>query len=163
MLAKYNSDGKLEWKRGFGGPKLESGRTVAQTPDGGLLAAGLVDTFDGSVRVFVVRLDARGELLWQKTVGGKGQYKLHDMQPTKDGGFLLAGDYRPTLDSLPQLLVVKADGQGKVQWEKRLEQPEVVYSGVSSIQTTSGATVVLATRSWGNQDLNTISLIKLAQ
>ena len=53
--------------------------------------------------------------------------------------------------------------QGSVEWENHLEQPEVIYSGLSSIQTTNGATVVLATRSWGNQDLNAISVVKLAQ
>ena len=163
LLAKFNSDGKLEWKRGFGGPKLESGRKVVQTTEGGLLAAGLIDTFDESVRLYLVRLDAQGDLAWEKTIGGKGQYELHDLQLAKDGGFLLAGDYRPDANSLPQLSVIKTDMQGGVDWEKHLEQPEVIYSGMSSIETTDGATIVLATRSWGNQDLNAISVFRLNQ
>ncbi len=162
LLAKFDADGRQVWRQSFGGPKLEGGRRIIETSDGGLLAAGPVDTFDGTVRVYVVRTDPQGSLLWERTIGTDGECELRDVQLAGDGGFLLTGDRRPSMDSLPQLLVVKTDPAGNVLWEKHLEQPDAVYCGASAIQRADGSTTVLATRSWRDGRLHAVSLIGLA-
>ena len=161
LLARFNAEGQLDWKQSFGGPKLESGRIVLETPDGHLLAVGEVDTFDDQLKLIVVRTDPLGQPVWERTIAKTGQNRVNDARWTAGDGLLLAGEFRPSPDSLPQLLVMQLDAKGDVEWEKRLSQPDVVYSSPCAIRTSAGNTLVVATRSWGNQDLNAISLIQI--
>ena len=156
LVARFAPDGGLLWTRSLGGPKLESGVDVSQTSDGGFLATGLVDNFDDSVQPYVARLDAAGKTLWENTIDASGQCEIHGMELTDNQGAFLVGDSRA------RLFLIRIDADGTVSWKKYLEQPGVTYSAVSAVETTDGATLVLATRSWADLRYHAASLIRLA-
>lgn len=164
LLAKYDRRADVEWQKGFGGTRLERGHQVLESADGGFVAAGCVDEFRDEVRPYLVRVDAQGRPVWQKAVATSGRCEVYDLQATADGGLLLTADITPAADGERFLLVVKADAQGEVQWQKRLRQPGAVYGGVQSIETADGAILVLATRTWGaHQQHSAASLIQLGE
>jgi hypothetical protein len=66
------SNGNLQWTKTIGGENEDWGLSLIQTSDGGYAIAGETKSFGaGDWDVYVVKLDANGNLQWTKTIGGK--------------------------------------------------------------------------------------------
>ena len=106
-LVKIDAAGKLQWEKTYGSVDvvngLRSNETVAsvvQTSDGGYLvgeaSAGKKGTDKsensrGGQDFWVFKLQADGNMLWDKTIGGSDEDLLQSMVQTEDSGFLLTG------------------------------------------------------------------------
>ena len=78
--------------KAIGGPESESGSSLIQTSDGGYAIAGITTSFGaGGADVYVVKLDAKGNLQWTKTIGGKSADGGSSLIQTSDGGYAIAG------------------------------------------------------------------------
>jgi hypothetical protein len=70
----------------------EEGHSLIQTSDGGYAIAGYTESFGaGEADVYVVKLDANGNLQWTKTIGGEPWDVGHSLIQTSDGGYAIAG------------------------------------------------------------------------
>jgi hypothetical protein len=70
-LVKLDANGNLQWTTTIGGKDFEDGYSLIQTSDGGYAIAGYTQSFGaGGADVYVVKLDAKGNLQWTKTIGG---------------------------------------------------------------------------------------------
>jgi hypothetical protein len=80
---------------------------------------------------WVVRLDAKGGVVWDVAYGGVGWDMLRDIVPTADGGFLLCGLSKSGVGckkTTPHygnwlsydIWLVKVDAAGKKKWEQNL-------------------------------------------
>ncbi|EJL72107.1 T9SS type A sorting domain-containing protein [Chryseobacterium populi] len=65
-------------------------------------------------------------IMWQKTLGGTDQDEIFDIEPTSDGGFIIAG-YTGSANGdvtanhgLQDMWVIKTDVSGNIQWQKTL-------------------------------------------
>lgn len=91
-LLKLNSGGGVTWQKSYGGLGSDEASTVIETSDGRYAAAGFTNSFGaGSSDVWLLLLDAAGNLVWQKTYGGLDQDYAASIQQLSDGKFLLAG------------------------------------------------------------------------
>jgi hypothetical protein len=139
LVVKVDTVGNELWKKScgltytnlYGNTYAENNLTAAvATPDGGFLLAGntsqyIPGTTYAGVYGLVVKVDADGNVRWQKTCGlthhSTFNY-LHAAVATPDGGFLLAGNtsqYIPGSAYTGQYgLVVKVDASGNVRWQK---------------------------------------------
>src|SRR5438132_9128685 len=72
----------------------ETANSMQQTADGGYIVAGSTNSsgVPGHPHAWVVKLDALGNVVWQKTYGGNGPDGACSVQQTSDGGFIVAGD-----------------------------------------------------------------------
>jgi uncharacterized delta-60 repeat protein len=62
-LIKIDDTGQLLWQRTFGGEKDDIANSIATTPDGGLVIAGLTwSSGAGQADVYVIKTDANGQL-----------------------------------------------------------------------------------------------------
>ncbi|MBI4325252.1 MAG: hypothetical protein HY674_08315 [Chloroflexi bacterium] len=137
-VVKLNSLGNKEWDQTFGGSSNDVAFAVHQTIDGGYLVGGFSESgADGNKTstgkgAWLLRLDASGNKLWEKTYG---QTRLYDgvfpieedsikrILPAADGGFYLgASTYQNDL-TLPRLgqydyWLMKVDAAGNLVWEK---------------------------------------------
>jgi len=69
--------------------------SIQQTTDGGYIAAGfMAGGGDTDFWVRVIRLNADGDLLWERSYGGSDNDVAHSIQQTADGGYIVAGDTR---------------------------------------------------------------------
>lgn len=95
-VLKLDATGTLEWQRALGGTSSELATDVRQTEDGGYIVGGHTYSNDGQVTGYqgntdcwIVKLDASGDLVWQKTLGGSGDDQMFGIEQTAEGGFVL--------------------------------------------------------------------------
>jgi hypothetical protein len=107
------------------------GTSLIQTSDGGYAIAGFTSSFGaGDYDVYVVKLDAHGNLQWTKTIGGKEDDKGHSLIQTFDGGYAIAGyttsfgaEYYEEVCVFYDVYIVKLDANGNLQWTKTIGGP----------------------------------------
>ena len=89
-MLKVNASGNVTWQKVFDSAGVAVANSVQQTADGGYIVAGYrTPLFDliGS-DVWVLKLDANGNVLWQKTYGGSGDDHANSLYQTPDGGIV---------------------------------------------------------------------------
>jgi hypothetical protein len=91
-VLKLDEGGDIEWQRTFGGKKHDSARSIQRTDDGGYIVAGITHSFGlGEADIWILKLDAKGKIEWQKTFGGYAREEASSIVPTYDGGYAVAG------------------------------------------------------------------------
>lgn len=121
----------IEWQKSFGGTVGETANSVLQTPDGGFAFAGYTKSKDGDVTgskgntdYWVVKMDASGNLQWQKSLGGSDHDAQWDFQLTNDGGFVIAGQSKSNDGDLLQnkgeedYWIVRLSADGNIIWQR---------------------------------------------
>jgi uncharacterized delta-60 repeat protein len=91
-IARLDRTGETQWTRRIGGPMADHVYALAADAQGGVLAAG--DTRSagaGESDVWLVRLDADGEVDWQRVMGGAGNDRARTALALPGGGFVVAG------------------------------------------------------------------------
>jgi hypothetical protein len=82
--------------KAIGGPASEAGKSLIQTSDGGYAIAGsygfVLGVYAGDV--YLVKLDAHGNLQWTKTIGGPAGEEGNSLIQTSDGGYVIVGHTR---------------------------------------------------------------------
>lgn len=144
---KMDEKGTPEWQKSFGGNGVDVLQSVKLANDGGFILAGTSsssisgdkkEACKGQEDFWIIKLDAKGNEIWQRTIGGSGQEKLLSIAQTKDGGYILGGTsssntaepdekggidkYGKSEDSRGSLdyWVVKLDTKGEIKWQKTL-------------------------------------------
>ena len=88
------------WDKTYGGSSWDYLSCLIPTADGGYLVGGTslsgitgdkTQAFKGMSDMWVLKLDANGNKIWDKTIGGNRGDGIYAMLHTPDGGFLLGG------------------------------------------------------------------------
>lgn len=97
-IAKLDNSGNIQWQNNFGGSDYDWCNSIIQTADSGYLACGYTHSNDfdvtgnhGSRDCWVIKLDATGNLQWQKCFGGTSMDDLFSVIQTPDGNFIGCG------------------------------------------------------------------------
>jgi hypothetical protein len=114
--------------------KFSSGRSVAETKDGYIVAGSIRDKVGRCCLGWVIKIDKSGTRLWEKTLGEN--YNDYNFAKVIVIGneLVLAGAtdvyYKPEWHggqfSSARVWAVKLDSGGAVEWEKRLKSPEEI-------------------------------------
>ncbi len=86
-LAKLDFEGNILWQKCYGGTARDVPNSIFPTPDGGYIVIGETESNDGDVSgkhnphgsysdIWVFKINASGNLLWQKCFGGLGYERL---------------------------------------------------------------------------------------
>lgn len=117
-----DTQAKVRWNAAIRSNADDAANALVQTADGGFVLAGSrkSPTNERDVHALVVRLDARGEVLWDHTIDDS-MGEANAIAQTGDGGFALAGwsDAGLTGHAIPR--VIRLDAQGKVRWERHFQ------------------------------------------
>jgi len=160
-VVKLDANGNLQWTKTIGGKDFEAGYSLIQTSDGGYAIAGYTDSFGaGREDVYVVKLDAKGNLQWTKTIGGSKRDWGESLIQTSDGGYAIAGTTTSFGAGGRDVYVIKLDAKGNLQWTKTIGGRSV-EKGSSLVQTSDGGYVIAGeTESFGarNGDVYVVKL-----
>jgi hypothetical protein len=117
LLAKTDKNGEESWLNHFpmSGTNLY-GTVVHQTTDGGYIIVGSVG-YTYLWDVHVVKADANGDLVWQKSFGLSDQTDHgSDILQTSDGGYLVLGSTSSYGQGQVDLWLIKLAADGTEQW-----------------------------------------------
>lgn len=116
-IIKLDSAGNVQWERKFGDIQGEICEAVIQTMDGGYMAAGgkWLNLYDRDM--YLVKLDADGNLEWEKLIDGGNDDGAYDIQQTPDRGYIIAGYTRSLVDGDYNMFIVRTDSHGDTKWK----------------------------------------------
>ncbi len=90
-VIKLNANGNIEWTKTIGGDSIDYGYSIIQTTDSGYAIAGYTWSFGAGGNVYVIKLNASGNIEWTKTIGGSGTDYGYSIIQTTDGGYAIDG------------------------------------------------------------------------
>ncbi|MBL0182071.1 MAG: hypothetical protein IPP96_07170 [Chitinophagaceae bacterium] len=121
----------------LGGNQAEQPKSIRNISTGGYIIAGsstssangdISNTNHGGLDLWLVELDHYGNIENDRLIGGNGNEIASDIQPTADGGFIMAGystssangDVYATNHGLKDYWIPKTDGSGDIEWSRLL-------------------------------------------
>lgn len=132
-IVSLDQNGNIVWEKSIGGTGFDSPKYVEQTSDGGYIVCGDSKSNDGDVGgnngsydYWVVKLDAEGEILWEKNYGGSNGDYAWSVRQTIDGGYIVSG-YSASSDGDvsdnnggADYWILRLDNSGEIIWNKNL-------------------------------------------
>ncbi len=101
-VVKLDQSGTIQWQKVLGGFRYEDAGDIQQTVDGGYIVTGVTASTDGDLSgltapgpgtldIWLIKLNAMGDIIWQKRIGGGERDVASVIEQTTDGGFILSG------------------------------------------------------------------------
>lgn len=99
LLQKYTPTGSLVWSKTYGGSGSDLPVHIKATPDGGFIVLGKTTSnasgdvgpgYGNLFDIWVIKVDASGNIQWQKTYGGSGNEDVGEIALSGDGGYYIA-------------------------------------------------------------------------
>lgn len=108
-LLKIDSNGNVVWNKTIGGLDDDWGNYVSPTSDNGYIISGSTkNNSKGGTDVYLIKVDAFGNVVWSKTFGGIGDDMGYCVKQTFDGGYVICG-FRNN-----NIYLIKTDNSGVV-------------------------------------------------
>jgi len=128
-FVKTDIYGNKVWEKTLGGRGPDTIVTALRTTDGGLVMVGTTGSFPGWENIYLVKVDAAGEKIWEKVFGRDGDFHDYGVSvlETKDGGFIVLGDTSPFGEGR-SVLLIKTGAFGNKVWESTFQDKEYVWS-----------------------------------
>ena len=157
-VIKLNASGIPVWNKLIGGNGEQIARSIQQTSDGGYIVAGkstssasgnITGTNNGLNDFLIVKLDAAGNISWNKLLGGDADESAYSVKQTLDGGYIVTGSSASSASGnvtqssygVEDIWVVKLSAAGTIEWSKLYGGNESDYA--RSIQlTTDGGYII---------------------
>lgn len=140
----YSQDPAILWQKTIGASASDVMQALEPTSDGGFIIAGYsssnisgekTENSKGKEDIWIVKADAVGTILWQKTIGGNGDDVPFSIKQTADGGYIvgassesnISGDKTENSRGGLDFWILKLDSTGNITWQKTYggAQPEM--------------------------------------
>ncbi|MBX2922033.1 MAG: gliding motility-associated C-terminal domain-containing protein [Chitinophagaceae bacterium] len=131
-VVKMDAAGNMEWQKCLGGSYVEHGAFIRQTQDGGYILAGSTNSVDCNIKsnnsldYWIVKLNATGDIQWQKNYGGTKNEYAWDISIGQDGSYFIAGSSESSDGDVTgnkgetDYWVIKLDVNGNLIWQKSM-------------------------------------------
>jgi putative intracellular protease/amidase len=91
-VLKIDKAGNKIWSNSFGNkPFYDYGNSVRETADGGFILCGTTKSIDGNNDMYLIKLDGKGNVVWEKTFGGPGSDWGGSVYVTKENDYIILG------------------------------------------------------------------------
>ncbi len=121
-LVKLDNGGKIMWQKEYCCGKESWFNDICELSDGSFAVIGAMESSVGDsfpFRVFLLRVDRTGNLVWARAIGNGVQGPGFSIKATSDGNIVLCGTTFSTGINDPwDLWVAKFDRNGNVLWQK---------------------------------------------
>ena len=155
VVEANDADGNALWQTDIGGPGGDVPFDIMVDNNGNLLVAGHSSSStmnSTNNQGWLVKLDASGNVLWQKYFGGSSTDDFRHINQTSDGGYLLVGTTRSNDGDIPAGLpsgtnsgavwAAKIDANGNLQWSEIFFGQGVFVTGMEGVETADGGYII---------------------
>ncbi len=157
-IVRTDAQGDQIWSRTIGGNGNEHARHAQVTTDGGIITVGYSDGFGaGGKDFYVVKVDANGNLEWEKTFGGSGEEFANTIVQTVGGAYIVGGSTEGSGfgSGSGDGYIVKINAGGNSVWIKTIGTSEA--ESISKIKITPDGDLIILGNKWtpsvsGSQD-----------
>jgi hypothetical protein len=119
-VVKMDFNGGIVWNRTFGGSMDDAGSAVTLIEDNNFVVAGYTDSMgNGDYDFLLLKIDASGSLLWNRTFGGTQSDKAYAVAAAPSG-CVAVGDTRSKGEGDSDAWIIKVDLNGNLLWDKTL-------------------------------------------
>lgn len=144
-ILKLNSYGSIVWQKAYGGSSDEYfGEVILQTSDGGYITTGKASFGDVVETGWILKLNADGIIVWQKTYGDYWE-EIDAILQTGDGGYLAAGHVYNVEYNVGDPWIMKLDEEGTVSWQYTYPLGYLDVTVKSLIPSTDGGYIAAGT------------------
>ena len=114
-VVKTDKNGKVQWQQTYGGNRDDEAYAVTQSPDGGYVIVGRSESFSRrkGYDLYLFKIDANGQLEWERTYGGESDDVGNDIITVEDG-YLIVGERKTRLSRDGNVWILKVDPKGKL-------------------------------------------------
>jgi len=163
LIMKLDQNGKMRWRKQFGGDYEDMLNGVAPTIDNGIVAIGSTRSYGSSQSdLTVMKIDAKGKTIWHKIYGFKYYEYGNAVATTADGGFMLVGGTNTLGKGNHSLYALALNRRGELIWSHVFGGDRDEYAGGIAGTDDGGMLVVGATESYGDGDKD-IYIAKLSK
>jgi len=147
FVQKLDASGNLLWARSMGGSSNDIGNSIGVDASGNVYTAGYfegttdldpgTDVFDatsaGLTDLFIQKMDASGNFLWARSIGGAGSENCYSIRVDATGNVYATGHFEGTVDFDPgtvvsnltsagdlDVFVQKLDASGDLLWARSM-------------------------------------------
>lgn len=114
---KIDPDGNLLIQKTYGGTVDDFARSVDNTSDQGFIIAGTTCSTDsGDAEMMIMKINANGDSLWNKTFDFDSVTYGYSVEETSDLGFIVAGYGYSYWGEYYSIVAVKTDSAGNKTW-----------------------------------------------
>lgn len=134
FIVKVDKDGRMLWKKTFGGPEIDDAYDITATTDGNIMVVGTsasptgdLGGTNGGFDAFILKLSQDGRLIWSKHFGGtlnEGASSIQQTLTKEQVEYLVAGTSSSKDGTLLEnkgkndAWLYKVSGQGDMIWQK---------------------------------------------
>ncbi|MFI5170966.1 MAG: T9SS type A sorting domain-containing protein [Chitinophagales bacterium] len=137
-VIKFNAEGAIEWQNTLGGALDDQANVCHQTVDGGYIIGGhsnsphSTDKSENAIGItdyWIIKLNAAGAIVWENTIGGKGQEFLSDIHEISGVGYIVAGTSTSSIgfdkteakhSNYPDFWIMQLDASGTIIWQNTI-------------------------------------------
>lgn len=143
-IIKLNQEGDKIWEKIYGGDKDDEACSILPAMDNEYLLAG--NTFskgEGSSDIWILKLDAQGEIIWENTYGEKYYEKMYSIEMTEREGYIISG-YTRSEEGVLNYLIFRLSKYGNILWADTYNR-SMYDIAKSTIQTIDGGFITAGT------------------
>jgi hypothetical protein len=138
FLFSTYSNASGQWGRVYTGDFTASAYSVDQTTDGGFVIAAEKSISGEGRKLWVLRVNENGDVIWQKEYGEAGELRPWSIKATPDGGSIVA----VYTELYSDFWILKLRSDGSIEWQKTYGRS--VYDLAYSIDSTAEGGYVIA-------------------
>ena len=121
LIAKYDTDGNIQWQRTLGGSNYEDGRSIAVDSSSNVYVVGVTQsTGSGSNDFIIAKYNSSGSIQWKRALGGSSSDFAYGISVDGSGNAYVTGYTTSVGSGSRDVIIAKYNTSGSIQWRRVL-------------------------------------------
>lgn len=123
FFVKADSQGNELWRKSFKSDINYFGEDVVSLEEEGFILVGAKSTEQENKKLWMTKLDAKGEMVWEKTFGEEFTGCCKSIKKLPTGGFAITGEISTPGQKESDIWGARTDENGELVWESQISTP----------------------------------------